>query len=242
MKRYDRSQQVYKTLTQNGVSRIVPVRGLYVSGTHAPVWNIDTCLQVGTRSFTQPTVTDHSNTPDGYTDLEYVEPSTTVMQQFYCPIGGELEYIVDCQFTDPGPRRLMGFYLEANGYFGLNGDGRIAAEWSMSDYVIGSDPSERNVIHAKFQNNQPVEVTVEGFETVAYGYPHAFISDYSQYSTFMMFALPGNGAWCAMKFYRGTFKDLNGNVLYDYVPAKRNSDDNIGVYELVHDVFYPNFT
>lgn len=240
MKRYDKSQQVYKTTTLNGSKKIIPVRGLYVSGTHVPTSWTDTCIRVTNSSFTQPTITDHKNTPAGYTDLEYIV-STSGMA---CPIQQELEYVLDCAFINPTRQQLMGFYLQANGYFGINIATKIAAEWSINDAtthgIDDADPSERNVIHAKFENNQRVEVTVDGYDDISYGYPSGLVSDYSTIGQFSMFTLAGNSTTpIPMRFYRGTFKSLSGDVLYDYVPCKRNSDNVVGLYELIHDVFTP---
>lgn len=200
--------------------------------------SFDISISYGAEEGASPTPpTPPSPLPEGYTEAESIEFLTT-SDPFSIPMSGELEYVTTMSFTDPQPSQVLGYYLAANAYFGINIDSDIAAEWSQTGGITDKDPSDVNTIHLVFENGKRSELTIEGSSETSYGYGSSVVDDYSQYSSFYLNSCGGSSV-VPVTIYNADFKSLSGTSIAKLYPCQRDSDNAVGMYDIVSKTFYP---
>lgn len=178
-----------------------------------------------------------SPVPAGYTSIDAIYLNANAVGNFGIPVGGDLEWNATLAWDVNSSQQCIGFYLAANAYIGITANGEISAEWSIADRgVPGSDPTAKNTIHAKFVSGQMTELTIDGFQTTSYGYPNGF-ANYNDYSAFCLNFAPGGGNVSVTYWHTDLVK--NGETIIDLWPCKRDSDNALGLYDIIGDVFYP---
>lgn len=178
-----------------------------------------------------------SHVPTGYTQIDAIFLDANAVSTVMMSIGGDLEWNATLAWSANASQQCIGFALAANAYIGITANGEVSAEWSIADRgVPGSDPTAKNTIHAKFVSGQMTELTIDGFATTSYGYPNGF-ANYNDYSSFGLNIAPGAGIVSVTYWHTNFVK--NGETVIDLYPCKRDSDDAIGLYDIIGDIFYP---
>lgn len=178
-----------------------------------------------------------SQLPVGYTSIDAIVLNANAVSAVMMPIGGDLEWNATLAWSVNASQQCIGFALAANAYIGITANGEVSAEWSIADRgVPGSDPTAKNTIHAKFVSGQMTELTIDGFATTSYGYPNGF-ANYNDYSSFGLNIAPGGGIVSVTYWHTDFVK--NGETIIDLYPCKRDSDNAIGLYDIIAGVFYP---
>lgn len=182
-----------------------------------------------------PNPTYHS-LPDGYTELEYIESTGT--QYIDTGLGGSSDYITTVIALATGDGIVVfgsnsgdGFSLTLN----LNG----VCYWRSigirydSQGIDITKPCKYVCANRSFYINDTAITTTltdSGFITGS--------------KTVLLFGTnreEGEPRLCASKIYKYEVKSASsGAVLINFVPAKRNSDGAIGMYDLVTNAFYAN--
>lgn len=171
--------------------------------------------------------------PSGYTALEYVETngSQYVRTGVYpYSSGGYIRghrWELDMSFSINGIRQLMGY-----GPFGYE-------YWGMSDngYYEGMSvqAGTRDLIVHEYSNGTAGGNTLwvnNGQRDVG-----ANLETSYEYTLFALNWPGGPGYYCYSKLYR--CKCIQGtSIIRDFVPARRNSDNVVGLYDIVNNVFY----
>lgn len=175
--------------------------------------------------------------PAGYTQIDAIFLNANAVGSVLMSIGGDLEWNATLAWSVNASQQCIGFALAANAYIGITANGEVSAEWSIADRgVPGSDPTAKNTIHAKFVSGQMTELTIDGFATTSYGYPNGF-ANYNDYSSFGLNIAPGGGVVSVTYWHTDFVK--NGETIIDLYPCKRDSDDVLGLYDIIGGVFYP---
>lgn len=221
-----------------------------VRATHTGSNSFDTFQSKTTTATTttqSPIVKIKKNFPNNYTQLSYIQCSGTqyidsgiygsnigeIITKFNCnTIGSGWESIcfsenhtVDDKWPGCGIRINNGttFYPQwGNKYLTLN-------TFSINtDYEI-----DFNVLKQKIKiNGVNYNTTVPRGEYEApdynvYIFANNSVGSVSQYAS-------------GFKLYYLKFYDMAGNLLRDFIPAKRNSDNEVGLYDLISDTFFTN--
>lgn len=173
--------------------------------------------------------------PEGYTELEYIQ--ATGAQYIKTGVFGYSDgtYIrghrweFDIEFETNGQRQLMGYGPYGGEYWGMAADGTYEGlpkkagkrDLVVHDYSGGT--AGGNLLWVDY-NARSVGSNLE--------------TSY-EYTLFNLYWGGNTGYFCHSKLYR--CKCVQGTTLIrDFVPAMRNSDNVIGLYDLVNGVFYTN--
>ena len=132
----------------------------------------------------------------------------------------------------------------------------ISAFWNYNLETRGSSPGGNYRVYdnvkSKFTMNlhnytvgqgADIKVENEGYETVTHTSTTIFKSSYSVtsgiYNIDVFSTSDGNSAYIALEQFHNLKVETNeGVAVYDYVPCKRNSDNKVGLYDVVNNVFY----
>lgn len=132
----------------------------------------------------------------------------------------------------------------------------ISAFWNYNLETRGSSPGGNyrvyNNVKSKFTMNlhnytvgqgADIKVENEGYETVTHTSTTIFKSGYSIssgiYNIDVFSTSDGNSAYIALEQFHNLKVETNeGVAVYDYVPCKRNSDNKVGLYDVVNNAFY----
>ena len=132
----------------------------------------------------------------------------------------------------------------------------ISAFWNYNLESRGSSPGGNyrvyNNVKSKFTMNlhnytvgqgADIKVENEGYETVTHTSTTIFKSGYSVssgiYNIDVFSTSDGNSAYIALvQFHNLKVETNEGVAVYDYVPCKRNSDNKVGLYDVVNNAFY----
>ena len=132
----------------------------------------------------------------------------------------------------------------------------ISAFWNYNLETRGSSPGGNyrvyNNVKSKFTMNlhnytvgqgADIKVENEGYETVTHTSTTILRSGYSVssgiYNIDVFSTSDGNGAYIALEQFHNLKVETNeGVAVYDYVPCKRNSDNKVGLYDVVNNAFY----
>lgn len=132
----------------------------------------------------------------------------------------------------------------------------ISAFWNYNLETRSSSPGGNyrvyNNVKSKFTMNlhnytvgqgADIKVENEGYETVTHTSRTILRSSYSVssgiYNIDVFSTSNGNSAYIALEQFHNLKVETNeGVAVYDYVPCKRNSDNKVGLYDVVNNVFY----
>lgn len=182
-----------------------------------------------------PTV--KSTLPAGYTELEYVQ--TTGNQLIRTGVYGYADngvvrghrWELDMQFEVNGVRQLMGYGPYGYEYWGIGADGyyegmnkQAGSRHAMvHDYSGGT--AGGNTLWVDHVSRDVGANLDTSYEYTLFGLKWGENTGYFTYT----------------KFYRG--RCVQGtSLIRDFVPARRNSDGAIGLYDLVNGGFYTQYT
>lgn len=132
----------------------------------------------------------------------------------------------------------------------------ISAFWNYNLESRSSSPGGNyrvyNNVKSKFTMNlhnytvgqgADIKVENEGYETVTHTSTTILRSGYSVssgiYNIDIFSTSDGNSAYIALEQFHNLKVETNeGVAVYDYVPCKRNSDNKVGLYDVVNNAFY----
>lgn len=169
--------------------------------------------------------TKQSELPDGYTQLEYIEADGTQYIDTGLSTG---KFIHDIQFTTTD-RNLMGFSTTAGTFWGTE-DGDSSFELGISE--IPANTTARNYITFNTLDSDNFTLSV-GDSVINF-------AKSSVVTTYALCHVPNSDYFCHAKLYGFYAFDSTGNLTQDLIPAKRNSDNAIGMYDLVTETFFTN--
>ena len=186
--------------------------------------------------------------PSGYTQLEYIESTGTqhvdLGEDVYLQTGSIIE--VDYQITADNPNQNEGWQsIYSNdtggapyplGYVGYGVSTRIKQySYYYNNKAHVSDSTVDMNRHVIRQDGE--KFYRDG--NLVYTHP---TSNFTNYSHIWLFSRPGDaGSLSAFgKLYSAKIWSNGTNLSFDGVPAKRNSDGVVGLYDTVNNVFYTN--
>lgn len=132
----------------------------------------------------------------------------------------------------------------------------VSAFWNYNLETRRSSPGGNyrvyNNVKSKFTMNlhnytvgqgADIKVENEGYETVTHTSTTILRSGYSVtsgiYNIDVFSTSDGNSAYIALEQFHNLKVETNeGVAVYDYVPCKRNSDNKVGLYDVVNNAFY----
>ena len=180
--------------------------------------------------------------PAGYTKLAYIESTGT-------------------QYIDTGIKASGGLSVKMHtiDYFTSANAGkwcfgaRNAYNNKQFGLFVGNSGTQNNKLVWAYYNSQSVKASYSSYPSecdieigngglkvgnTSYSYTQqSFTSDYSIY----LFALNNGGSYVAIISAKiGETHISNGTVTLDLVPAMRDSDSEVGMYDLVNDEFLTN--
>lgn len=186
---------------------------------------------------TYPTI--KKTVPAGYTELEYIQAtgSQYIRTGVYGYADGSYvrghRWEFDIEFENNGARQLMGYGpnggeywgLQTSGYYGVGGNTAVSA-WSGRDTIVHDYSGGTAGGNTLWANNATSNVGDN-------------LTTSQEYTLFNLKWGSDTGYWCYAKLYR--CKCIQGTTLIrDFVPAMRNSDGVIGLFDVVNNVFYTN--
>lgn len=177
------------------------------------------------------------NLPAGYTELDYIE--TNGSQLIRTGVYGYAEggYVrghrweLEMQFETNGVRQLMGYGPYGYEYWGMAADGYYEG--------MGKKAGNRDLIVHDYSNGTAGNNSLwVDYNSRGVG---ANLETSYEYTLFGLKWGENTGYFTYTKFYRG--RCIQGtSLIRDFVPARRNSDRAIGLYDLVNGGFYTQYT
>ena len=164
--------------------------------------------------------------PDGYTQLEYLQSTGT--QYIVTGLNSTTRYDHEITFSDYAYAKTQGILGSSGYYYSYTGYNNTL-RWCMSDRAYDTPGSLTSKRTAKLGYNY---LTVDGSSVSQISDTNGTPSD----TTHTLF----KGYNCASVKIYSYRASLDGQLLRDFVPCKRNSDNELGMYDLVNDVFYTN--
>ena len=163
--------------------------------------------------------------PSGYTRLNYIEATGT--QWINTNVTGAARWEFDIEFTDITTRQLMGYGPNQDEYWGVQTDSKYGL---FAGSTRGNAGNRDIIVHDYNEKTLWVENEILG------GICQYDVSD----KQYVIFALPPNSQFnCHAKLYRCKCVQ-SGSLIRDFIPAKRNSDGYVGLFDIVNNVFYGN--
>lgn len=183
---------------------------------------------------------DYVGLPDGYTQLEYIASTGTqyIDTGFVPTLNTKVEFKISSSSTQPNTYpQLFGAQQKSDGTnrFGITSDwvAKTGSTGMAASTVVRDIPREGSLEYNKYVLDG-VTYTATGSWTPANASLYLFSGNSADGSYDGKVTLRS-----VAKFYY--FKIRNAGVLIrDFVPAKRNSDSAIGLYDIVNSVFYTN--
>jgi hypothetical protein len=165
--------------------------------------------------------------PAGYTELEYIEATGT--QWINTGVTGHARWEFDIQFTNTTKRQLMGYFGNGDEYWGCQTDGKYGL---FAGSTIGKAGNRDTIVH-DYQRNTATIWVQNQIMSVGGGTEIGS----NQYQLFDIMSDPQ--FCCHAKLWRCKCIQ-SGALIRDFVPARRNSDGYIGLFDIVNNVFYGN--
>ncbi len=181
--------------------------------------------------------------PAGYTELEYIESTGTqyiVTDFFFNDIATDT---LTCDFMRTGTGSgslLYGFRddYKVNGYgFQFNDVGRTYRQYGNSDSGLPSASAKQlNTRYTVQQTGYSYTIDGSSYDIAA--------TDPVQNYPLVVFAIRNADAppitFTPMRLYNLNVVTAGGNMILNLIPAKRNSDNEIGMYDTVSGTFFTN--
>ena len=177
--------------------------------------------------------------PGGFTELQYLE-STSSTQWINTNVVYEANdiyrVIADMQFTVVDRTQFFG--IHAGAYFGIK-----ESKWTLGSDGV-TNPSGVTSVYADTNRHIfDLNTTIGSNKNIILKIDNDTYTSARNVSRGYagIFNLPGrpDGWGCFAKLYGVKFYK-NGNMVFNGVPARRNSDDVIGIYDTVTDTFFTN--
>ena len=187
---------------------------------------------------------EQSILPDGYTQLEYIESTGTQW------IDTQIEIIPKKQdiIIDLTMGKCTNLVNSENGVFGVcrytgsSWTNQAGARWKTVDILRGSWASgfqdnavvqqDINYLHIEKNNTTFNDNLLSNF---------LFTSTKSdQHSIYLFATFPQTDKTGAISIYYCKISNTKGEVLRELIPARRNSDNELGLYDIVSDNFFTN--
>lgn len=165
--------------------------------------------------------------PAGYTKLEYIEATGT--QWINTGVTGHARWEFDIQFTNTTKRQLMGYWGSGDEYWGCQTDGKYGL---FAGSTIGIAGGRDTIVHDYQSGAASLWVQNQTWDIGG----SANIGS-NQYQLFNI--MGGADYTCHAKLWRCKCVQ-GGKLIRDFIPAMRNSDNVIGLYDIVNNVFYTN--
>lgn len=164
-----------------------------------------------------------ANIPDEYTQLECITSDGT--QYIDTGLKGG-KFVHDISFSLG--RNLMGFSTTAGTFWGTREDG--------INYELGI-----NVITAPITHRRTITYNTLGdtFSLETEGNSITY-SKSSVVDTYCLLHIKNSNYYCSANLYGFKAYDSNNQLIMDLIPAKRNSDNKLGMYDVISTQFYTN--
>ena len=184
--------------------------------------------------------------PDGYTQLQYIQ--TTGTQWIDTGIKGHMNYAyeIDFQQTDTGLYRNWGVFGQS-GYVGINmsltyvGDGYFFVRWndnSSNQYYVSLPLIDTNRHLLKIDNgNIYWDGVSKGIST---GHDATLVINYNLFLGTVNPAGNAPSQNARSKYYSYKVWDNNSVLIQNFIPARRNSDNVLGMFDTVSGRFFTN--
>lgn len=170
--------------------------------------------------------------PAGYTQLEYIEATGT--QWINTAVTGAARWEFDIEFkTGISHRQLMGYGGDGGEYWGVQVHGGYGMHESAN--LVGVAAGQRDTVVHDFSRGTSGGNTL-WVQNKSAGMGNDDVSS-KQYQLFSIVNAPNYA--CHAKLYRCKCIQ-SGSLIRDFIPAMRNSDNVIGLYDVVNNVFYTN--
>jgi len=164
--------------------------------------------------------------PSTYTKLEYIESPRGAYIDTGVTYG---KFVHDIAFIIDGQRNLLGNGVSAAQFW----EATNADKFIFYGGNINIDTTERNIVEFTMRES---DASLQVGDVVSTS-NHTSIAGKS----YWLFGLNSSYNYSARaKLYNLKVYDLNGKIVRDMVPVKRNSDNEVGLYDNVNDVFYTN--
>ncbi len=185
--------------------------------------------------------TGKSILPSGYTALEYIESTgTQYIDTGIAKTSLVFKVEVDVSFADSTGRYLIGYSGSSPNYCGRASDGKF--EFNYSDRTVMSSGIDERV---KIEFGRTVERGFE-FTVTKNGVSETLSNDYTGTTSTNTFTIFGNHSSSTNvsrilngKIYLAKIF-INDELKRDLIPARRDTDDEIGMYDMVSGTFFTN--
>lgn len=174
--------------------------------------------------------------PEGYTRLEYLESTGT--QQINTGISKEVN--INCILTVLSQnisdnKIIIGSETSGGQWFGTN-NAYYGIGGSQSSNILSTT---KQTININIKYHESITASFLNGTTITRNY--SFVGQFV-YNNYLLFGLGATNYanYSSCKIFSCIIKDENNNLLRNFVPVKRNSDNKPGMYDLVNDVFYVN--
>jgi hypothetical protein len=175
--------------------------------------------------------------PDGYTEVEYIENQSSA----YINTGVYLYNSATNSYSISG--KVYPTYVSSLGDFQtfVNAEGVTSPYYGMTYRVRSStgaiqldqNPSGHATLNSEALGDGTIQFTISTTAT-----------NCTNTIPLGLFCSWQNGRLTPYRYFRGkmyrTQVTLNDTLVRDFVPCTRDSDDKVGLYDLVNDVFYPS--
>lgn len=183
-----------------------------------------------------------SRLPSGFQEVEYIESTGTQYIDTLLNVSSGMRFVSDFKFTNRGTTRynpIMGTQINTapwNGCFL-----RYATEYNALEYaefksrIPISIGTKYNVdfIYTPTYSELRLDGVLKNQQTLS----NVVITDYSMY--LMGFHNGGNNQISRLALYTAKFY-INGELVRDFIPCYRKSDNEVGLYDIVENKFYTN--
>ena len=196
--------------------------------------------------------------PEGYTQVPYIQANgncqvltglvpngTDKVEMVFRPAVVNATQTLWCSRTNTTERQFTAFVLNtSNGKMrfdrndGGDGVGQVTSTTSLlacTNYLIVADYGAGTAVVTNIAaNTEAVNVTMAGEGEYTPNSELGLFSCHNGATT------AGLGNYASYALYSFKLKDSGGNLRLDLVPAKRDADDELGLYDLVRSVFLTN--
>ena len=179
-----------------------------------------------------------SRLPQGYQEVEYIESSgTQYIDTGYKPTSNNLRIACEFEYTADH---------SASSVFGSESSGQYSiVPWGAPEFYVGSSTqllAQTTALNTKYlldahANAGTLTVSLNGTTNSA-SYSGSILTTVNM-GIFCNIVAGVASQFCSMKLYAMYIYD-NGNLVRDFVPCYRKSDNVAGLYDLVNNVFYTN--
>lgn len=179
--------------------------------------------------------------PDGYTELEYIRSSGNQYIDLGVSYGADVEVQLDFTLTEVSNNtRFFGSYpAYDNKRFLIGYNGGALTMWSAANVIASSLSASTPYTLVAKSFSSKCSLNVNGSVYSSTPDSPMEISSLS----WIIFAgkeTDGIGKYSKMTLRSCVIRDGDSIKLHEYIPAKRNSDSAIGLYDLVTNAFFEN--